>query len=83
MARYFFHIRDHVDRLLDPDGVEVPDPAALPALALREARALVAAEALDGVINLAQYIEVEDADGKAVHQLGFSDAVKFINSLPN
>ena len=79
MARYFFHLRDHHDRLLDPDGVEIGDKSAIPGVALSEARALIAAEAREGVIDLGQAIEVEDERGAVVHRLAFAEAVRVVN----
>lgn len=75
LALYYFHLSDGHQALIDPDGREVADPAQIGPLALTEARAMIAQDALGGRINLAQYIEVRDADGKLVHQLSFREAV--------
>ena len=29
MARYYFHLRDHTDEILDPEGLELPDRDAV------------------------------------------------------
>lgn len=78
MAVYFFHHRNDVDVLLDPDGRELPAEKVRPA-ALAEARAIVAAEAREGCINLHQEIEVRDAEGKLVYRLDFNDAVQLVS----
>ena len=75
MALYFFHLRNGVDVLLDPDGrsltrIGVPDAA------LSEARAIIAADARAGQIDLDQSIEVQDSSGGVVHRIAFEDAVK-------
>ena len=75
MALYFFHLRNGVDVLLDPDGrsltrIGVPDAA------LSEARAIIAADARAGQIDLDQSIEVQDSSGDVVHRIAFEDAVK-------
>ena len=75
MALYFFHLRDGVDRLLDPDGQDLPDLGAVRLAALKEARFLVSQEAIAGAIKLGQRIEVEDETGEVVHRLSFNDAV--------
>jgi hypothetical protein len=75
LALYYFHLSDGHQALIDPEGREVSDLTQIAPLALREARAMISQDALGGRINLSQYIEVRDADGKLVHQLRFSDAV--------
>lgn len=79
MVRYYFHLRDGVERLLDPQGADVDDPAQLARMALKEARAVVAQEALEGEINLQQRIEIEDEGGNLVHSLSFADAVRIVS----
>ena len=75
MALYYFHLTDGHQTLIDPDGREVADASHISALALQEARAMIGQDAFAGRINLNQYIEVRDSDGKLVHQLSFRDAV--------
>jgi hypothetical protein len=78
-VRYYFHLRDGVERLLDPQGADVDDPAQLARMALKEARAVVAQEALEGEINLQQRIEIEDEGGNLIHSLSFADAVRIVS----
>lgn len=75
MTRYFFHLRDGTDTLLDAEGVELA-PSAVPPAALRAARDCIAHDALAGRINLKQQITVEDEAGAAVHVIEFVDAVE-------
>jgi hypothetical protein len=75
MAIYYFHLRDGIDVLLDPEGRKLDD-GAIPAAAITEARAIIAADAVAGHILLDQRIEVQDADGNIVHRLRFEDAVR-------
>jgi len=75
LSRYYFHLADGHDALIDPDGREVADPQQIGALALHEARAMISHDALAGRIVLDQYIEVRNEAGKLVHQLSFHDAV--------
>jgi len=81
MALFFFHLRDGVDRLLDPDGRDLPDIQAVKQSSLREARGLISHEALGGQINMAQAIEVEDEAGLVVHRLDFDKAVAIVAKI--
>lgn len=76
MSQYYFHLRDHDGGLLDPQGLSIDDPQEIGAIALREVRALIAQDVLQGRINLDQRLEVEDSGGNVVHCLHFSDAVQ-------
>ena len=73
--RYFFHLRDGQDQLLDPDGRELASLEAVQAATLREARSLISHDALDGHIRLDQRLEVQSRDGRVVHTLSLADAV--------
>lgn len=75
MPRYYFHLKDGAERLLDPEGREIAEPDQVPAISLNEARALIAQEALQGRINLSQRLEVEDGAGRLFHVVRFKDAV--------
>ena len=79
MARYFFHLQDGVDSLLDAEGREL-GADQVDAAALGEARAMIAADALAGRINLDQRIEVRDSAGKVVHRTAFQDAVEILGA---
>ena len=78
MKTYFFHLRDGVDVLLDPDGRQLVDLAAAIAATLVEARSIIGADALLGTIMLEQRIDVEDELGAIVHSLAFEDAVHVV-----
>lgn len=75
MARYYFHLRDGNDRVIDPEGREIDDPSRIPAMALREARSMIGHDATRGEIRLGQSIDVLDDKGELVHHLSFRDAV--------
>jgi hypothetical protein len=75
---YFFHLRNGVDVLLDPDGRQI-ERNSIAAAALAEARAIVAADAGSGTIDLDQKIEVQDSNGKIVHRIEFEDAVRVVH----
>lgn len=76
MSRYYFHLRDGEDILLDEEGRPMDGPEAFREAALIEARAIISADAKGGRIRLDQRIDVEDASGNIVHSVEFADAVE-------
>lgn len=78
MARYYFHLRDGEDILLDPEGRELNHPGAIEQTALNEARAIIGDDARGGTIGLNQRIDVETEAGELVHRLRFADAVVIV-----
>ena len=80
MARFYFHLRDGDDLLPDHEGIEL-DIAEVPCRALQEARALLAADIARGLIDLAQWIEVTDAEGGTIHRLLFAEAVAIVGGV--
>jgi hypothetical protein len=83
VAHYFFHLCDGHEVVIDPEGREIADVAEIDGYALKEARAMIAQDALGGRISLGQYIEVRDETGKLVHQLAFRDAVTISQLFPS
>ena len=75
MPRYFMHLRDGVDELIDPEGIEMPQEAVV-GQALRAARDCIAADVHRGKIELHHRIDVHDELGEKVHSLTFKDAVE-------
>jgi hypothetical protein len=75
LARYFFHLCDGRDMLIDPEGLEIADGSQIGEFALKEARAMIGQDALSGRIMLDQFIEVRDDTGKLIHKIEFRDAV--------
>ena len=78
MSLYFFHLRDHVDLLLDDEGREFAALDEIAASALADARGIMAEEVRGGRIRLDQRIDVEDSAGALVHRLEFQDAVEIV-----
>lgn len=76
MPRFFFHLKDGQDTLLDAEGIELDDAEAARHSALVEARNIISHEALKGTIDLTQCIEVLDSAGALICALEFSDAVE-------
>lgn len=75
MARYYFHLRDGHDQIIDPEGREVSEIAQIAGLALQDARSIIGHDAMRGEIRLGQTIDVLDEGGSLVHRLSFRDAI--------
>ncbi|HXG81624.1 MAG TPA: hypothetical protein VNJ05_07470 [Sphingomicrobium sp.] len=75
VARYYFHLRDGHDLIMDPEGREIDDGAQIPLLVLKDARSMISQDALAGRIQLGLSIDVLDESGKVVHHLSFRDAL--------
>jgi hypothetical protein len=79
MARYYFHLRDGTDELLDDEGREFDDMEALEKAVLEGARDVMASELRTaGVIDLRHRIDAEDESGTIAHSLPFGQAVTII-----
>jgi hypothetical protein len=78
MARYFFHLRDGHDELLDPEGTELPDKPSIEAAALRAARDTLSHDLLAGRLDLRHRIDVEDEAGTVVHTIELADSFETI-----
>lgn len=74
MARYYFHLRDGSDHILDPVGIELTDLEAAVVVALRAARDSLSNDIKGGSLDLRYRIDVENEGGSVVHSLPFRDA---------
>jgi hypothetical protein len=81
MARYFMHLRDGTEELLDRDGREFPSLAALRDAVLYTARDLLTGDVRDGLLDLRFRIDAEDDAGTIVYTLPFSHAVNIIPAV--
>ena len=79
MPRFFMHLVDGVDRILDPEGVEMPREA-VEGYALRCARDCIAGDVRRGDIDFSYRIEVRDEADRLVHRLEFKDAVTIMTA---
>jgi hypothetical protein len=75
MPRFFFHLHDRGRVFHDEDGKECGDVTEASVLALKSARAIVSADALDGFIDLSGRIEIADEQGVVVFTVLYCDAV--------
>ncbi|MES2755255.1 MAG: hypothetical protein V4659_11365 [Pseudomonadota bacterium] len=78
MPRYFLHLRDHVEEIRDPDGIEFADLETLKSAVVREARDVMCGDLRNGIIDLRYRIDAENAAGVMVYSLPFSAAVSVI-----
>ena len=62
MGIYFFHIRDDFGLVEDPDGIELPDMAALLAEVIRSVNELLR----EGTTHRRMRFEITDASGRIV-----------------
>ena len=78
MARYYMHLRDGTEQILDPEGLEFASVEALRKAVLVAARDLMTGDIREGVIDLRFRIDVEDEGGEIVYTLPFKHAVNII-----
>ncbi len=75
MPKFYFHLTDHTEQLLDPEGVECANASSVEETAMCAARDIIAGDAQQGEIDMTCRIDVEDTSHKVVHSLEFEDAV--------
>jgi hypothetical protein len=78
MSRYFMHLRDGTEELLDPEGIEYDSLDQLRSAVLVAVRDLMAGDMRKGVLDLRFRIDAEDAQGTIVYTLPFKHAVAII-----
>lgn len=78
MARYYMHLRDGTEELLDADGRDFATLAALRDAVLFTARDCLVNDVRDGVLDLRFRIDAEDDSGAVVYTLPFNHAVNII-----
>lgn len=75
MPRFYFHVCNGTGFAEDEEGQDLPDLEAARTVAVKSARSIMAADVQRGMLDLSSFIEIEDADHKLVHTLGFGDAI--------
>lgn len=78
MARYFMHLVDGSNELIDPEGKEFSDLAALRKAVLHTARDLICGDVESGVIDFRFRIDAANDTGQIVYTLPFKHAVTII-----
>jgi hypothetical protein len=78
MPRWYFHLEQAGERLIDSEGLEIADRARLRARALEVARALIAEDARGGVLYLDTRLCVVDEHGETAVEVSFTDAISLV-----
>jgi hypothetical protein len=78
MLRFFLHLRDGTDELLDPEGKEFPNLESMRSFVLASARDVMSSDMKAGVVDLRFRIDAEDAGGQVIYSLPFKHAVNII-----
>jgi hypothetical protein len=81
MTKYFMHLRDGTEELLDPEGIEFETLDAMRKAVLVTVRDLMAGDMQEGVLDLRFRIDAEDVNGKIVYTLPFKHGVNIIPEL--
>ncbi len=78
MARYYMHLRDGTEQLLDPEGLDYPNVEALRKAVLVAARDLMTGDIREGVLDFRFRIDAEDEGGVIIYSLPFKHAINII-----
>jgi hypothetical protein len=80
MPHYYFHVRDAINELLDPEGLELRHLEAVKRHTLDAARDTLSHEMKTGHLDLRYRIDAEDEAGAIVYSLDFKDAFSIIGN---
>ncbi|MEO6256851.1 MAG: hypothetical protein ABIO69_08590 [Sphingomicrobium sp.] len=78
MARYFMHLSDGTEQILDPEGLEFASVEALRKSVLLAARDLMSGDIREGILDFRFRIDAEDERGVIIYSLPFKHAVNII-----
>jgi hypothetical protein len=78
MAKYFMHLRNGTDELLDREGVELGDIDAVRNKVMTAARDVLVGDLRTGVMDLRYRIDAENEGGEVIHTLAFKNAFSII-----
>jgi hypothetical protein len=78
VARYYMHLRDGTEQILDPEGLDYPSVDALRKAVLIAARDLMTGDIREGVLDFRFRIDAEDESGVIIYSLPFKHAVNII-----
>ena len=81
MTRYFLHLRDSTDEVLDPDGSEFEDMEAVRNAVMVNARDLIAGDVRNGLVDFRYRIDAENEAGQVVYSLPFKHAVSIVPEI--
>lgn len=80
MPKYYFHLRDGIDLVIDEEGREMAGAEAITVAALADARSILSSDVLAGKLHFDQRIDVEDEAHSIVHRLHFRDALEVFDA---
>jgi hypothetical protein len=75
MPRFHLHLCDGPHLAEDEEGVDLPDAEAARRAAIDGLRDTMAGQLLNGHLNLAAFIEIEDGNGQLVEIIHLSEIV--------
>jgi hypothetical protein len=78
VARYFMHLRNGTDELLDSEGVELVGLEAVRQNVMTAARDILGGDLRAGVMDLRYRIDAENEGGAIVYTLPFKQAFSII-----
>lgn len=78
MIRYYMHLRNGFDELLDSEGVELVDLDAVRHNAMVAVRDILSSDLRTGVMDLRYRIDAETESGVIVYTLPFKQAFSII-----
>jgi len=81
MTRYFLHLRDHIDEVLDEEGIELPGLGALKKAVMEAARDIMAGDVRNGVLDFRYRIDAQNEQGDIVFSLPFQHAASIIPAI--
>lgn len=77
MPKYYMHLRNSTDEILDTDGIDIPEDA-VEAVASKNARDCMAGDARAGRIELGHRIDVHDEFDAMVYSVTFAEAIEIV-----
>lgn len=78
MAKYFMHLRNGTDEVLDPEGAELSDIDAVRKNVMTAARDVLVGDLRNGVVDLRYRIDAENEGGEIVYTLAFKHAFSIV-----
>jgi hypothetical protein len=78
MARYFLHLRDGTDDVLDAEGIEYGTHELMRAGVMECARDVLCGDIKRGILDLRFRIEAEDEQGEVVYTLPLKHAFSIV-----
>jgi len=78
MAKYFMHLRNGIDEVLDPEGVELSDMDAVRKKVMTAARDILVGDLRNGVVDLRYRVDAENEGGEVIYTLAFKNAFSII-----